>query len=211
MNFIFLQGSQSAIASSSTTIVIPSTDFSADIPIDGSISTDRPIPIDNHVFPTYIDISDRCTDVSSSTAVIRDPHLGDPYVDNLLDKNEHFESEIDIAEECAVCFNKKVHEVWTSNCNHSFCFDCLCQTVRKDIEHKCPECREKVHHFIDKGKGITIKLPLTEDGLSQHQNQIQQTKLDNSVLAIISTEHLRNLEIDRTINEENLSTNLETE
>jgi hypothetical protein len=68
-----------------------------------------------------------------------------------------------------------------------------------------------VHHFIDKGKGITIKLPLTEDGLSQHQNQIQQTKLDNSVLAIISTEHLRNLEIDRTINEENLSTNLETE
>ena len=119
------QGSQSVIskpedsAPSTTTIVIPSTDFSADIPIDGSISTDRPIPIDNLVLPTYIDISDRCTDVSSSTAVIRDPHLGDPYVDNLLDRNEHFESESDIAEECAVCFNKKVHEVWTSNCNHS--------------------------------------------------------------------------------------------
>jgi hypothetical protein len=68
-----------------------------------------------------------------------------------------------------------------------------------------------VHHFIDKGKGITIKLPLTEDELSQHQNQIQQRELDNSVQVIISTEHLRNLEIDRTINEENLSTNLETE
>lgn len=68
-----------------------------------------------------------------------------------------------------------------------------------------------MHHFIDKGKCITIKLPLTVDELSQHQNQIQQRELDNSVLAIISTEHLRNLEIDRTINEENLSTNLETE
>jgi hypothetical protein len=68
-----------------------------------------------------------------------------------------------------------------------------------------------VHHFIDKGKGITIKLPLTEDELSQHQNQIHQRELENSVQAIISTEHLRNLEIDRTINEENLSTNLETE
>jgi hypothetical protein len=68
-----------------------------------------------------------------------------------------------------------------------------------------------VHHFIDKGKGITIKLPLTEDELSQHQNQIHQRELENSVQAIISTEHSRNLEIDRTINEENLSTNLETE
>ena len=31
----------------------------------------------------------------------RDPHLGGPYVDNLLDRNEHFESESDIAEEYA--------------------------------------------------------------------------------------------------------------
>ncbi len=48
--------------------------------------------------------------------------------------------------DCPICLNSHtIDNVFTTNCNHSFCLDCMKQHLKTDTQCKCPMCRTKVH------------------------------------------------------------------
>jgi len=47
--------------------------------------------------------------------------------------------------ECPICWNSHtIDNVFTTNCNHSFCLECMKQHLKTDPQCKCPMCRTKV-------------------------------------------------------------------
>lgn len=47
--------------------------------------------------------------------------------------------------ECPICWNSHtIDNVFTTNCNHSFCLECMKQHLKTDTQCKCPMCRSKV-------------------------------------------------------------------
>jgi hypothetical protein len=47
--------------------------------------------------------------------------------------------------DCPICFNThSVEETFKTNCNHSFCIECMKNHLRTDAQCKCPMCRTKV-------------------------------------------------------------------
>ena len=48
--------------------------------------------------------------------------------------------------DCPICLNSHtIDNVFTTNCNHSFCLECMKQHLKTDTQCKCPMCRTKVH------------------------------------------------------------------
>jgi Ring finger domain len=55
------------------------------------------------------------------------------------------ESRVGETLECPICWNSHtIDNVFTTNCNHSFCLECMKQHLKTDVECKCPMCRTKV-------------------------------------------------------------------
>ena len=55
------------------------------------------------------------------------------------------ESRVNETLDCPICLNSHtIDNVFTTNCNHSFCLECTKQHLKTDIECKCPMCRTKV-------------------------------------------------------------------
>jgi len=55
------------------------------------------------------------------------------------------ESRVGETLECPICWNSHtIDNVFTTNCNHSFCLECTKQHLKTDVECKCPLCRTKV-------------------------------------------------------------------
>lgn len=47
--------------------------------------------------------------------------------------------------DCPICWNSHtIDNVFTTNCNHSFCLECTKQHLKADVECKCPMCRTKI-------------------------------------------------------------------
>ena len=47
--------------------------------------------------------------------------------------------------DCPICFNThSVERTFKTNCNHSFCIECMKNHLRTDAQCKCPMCRTKV-------------------------------------------------------------------
>ena len=47
--------------------------------------------------------------------------------------------------DCPICFNThSVERTFKTNCNHSFCIECMKNHLRTDSQCKCPMCRTKV-------------------------------------------------------------------
>jgi len=47
--------------------------------------------------------------------------------------------------DCPICFNiHTIDNVFTTNCNHSFCLECTKQHLKTDVQCKCPMCRTKI-------------------------------------------------------------------
>jgi hypothetical protein len=55
------------------------------------------------------------------------------------------ESRVTETLECPICWNSHtIDNVFTTNCNHSFCLVCTKQHLKTDVECKCPMCRTKI-------------------------------------------------------------------
>ena len=47
--------------------------------------------------------------------------------------------------DCPICFNThSVERTFKTNCNHSFCIECMKNHLKTDSQCKCPMCRTKV-------------------------------------------------------------------
>ena len=53
--------------------------------------------------------------------------------------------------ECPICFNShNIVRTFLTNCNHSFCVECMVTHLKRDVHCKCPMCRTRVTRLESK-------------------------------------------------------------
>tara|TARA_B100001287_G_C22632120_1_gene505715 strand:+ start:355 stop:852 length:498 start_codon:yes stop_codon:yes gene_type:complete len=55
---------------------------------------------------------------------------------------------------CSICL-EEINNKSTTNCNHSFCFNCLNEWLSKN-KNTCPICRTQLKHYINNGNNTKI-------------------------------------------------------
>jgi hypothetical protein len=69
------------------------------------------------------------------------------------------ESQMNETLDCPICLNSHtIDNVFITNCNHSFCLECMKQHLKTDVECKCPMCRTKVTTLDLKQRSSEIEI-----------------------------------------------------
>ena len=89
--------------------------------------------------------------------------------DIIIQNNDINDSEEKI--ECSICLENK--ELVATNCNHSFCENCLIEWLQKN--ENCPLCREKIDYFTD--TQTKTKVLILKNELNTELNVVNQNSL----------------------------------
>ena len=63
---------------------------------------------------------------------------------------------------CSICLEEIINKS-TTNCNHSFCFNCLNEWLSKN-KNTCPICRRQLKNYINNGNNtMIISIPINNN------------------------------------------------
>jgi hypothetical protein len=149
----------------------PPISITTPIPSTPPTPTPTPTPLNNNWIQTGIPSRMQAYDQITNYQPVADEFI--PFVSNLLPPFEaetrkfnivplllcmETKEELETASECAICFEStKLEDSVILNCRHSFCNDCVKQTLATCNRRKnptCALCREPMEIFIVKNQNI---------------------------------------------------------
>lgn len=82
---------------------------------------------------------------------------------------------------CSICLEEIINKS-TTNCNHSFCFDCLNEWLSKN-KNTCPICRTQLKNYINNGNNTKIiSIPINSSNINNIDYDLIHTQLIRDIL-----------------------------
>jgi hypothetical protein len=76
-------------------------------------------------------------------------------IESVLDLTDDTEEEISCDTECAICYESKIQNKFVKlNCSHSFCGECIENTLKTCTAPRCALCREQIKSILAKDVNI---------------------------------------------------------
>ena len=108
-----------------------------------------------------------------------------PEIENDLELNSPNESSgtnESSDEKCSVCLSSMDSDSYTTNCNHTFCKDCIEEWFNNN-HSDCPMCRTRINECIHNNDNTKIKIYfLNNNNINNRNNHNNRLELENRIL-----------------------------
>ena len=105
--------------------------------------------------------------------------------ENIIDSSANYtdidniNAETSNSEDCSVCLCKLDENSYTTNCNHTFCKDCI-EGWLENNHNTCPLCRQEIRECMHNSENMKIKIYM--NNINNNTQIIQTLRRDNRIL-----------------------------